>query len=75
MIIPRPTYLNHIQSAFAIPDEEKMQQETASFRNINDSFKRVVIVKDDITAYHNDKGDLFIGLFDFLLDPELLIKG
>ncbi|MDE7385630.1 MAG: ATP-binding protein [Muribaculaceae bacterium] len=65
----------YIQSAFAIPDEEKMQQETASFRNINDSFKRVVIVKDDITAYHNDKGDLFIGLFDFLLDPELLIKG
>jgi len=65
----------YIQSAFAIPDEEKMQQETASFRNINDSFKRVVIVKDDITPYRNGKGDLFIGLFDFLLDPDLLIKG
>jgi len=65
----------YIQSAFAIPDEDKMRQETASFRNINDAFKRVVIVKDDITPYRNDKGDLFIGLFDFLLDPELLIKG
>ena len=65
----------YIQSAFAIPDDEKMQQETASFRTINDSFKRVVIVKDDITPYRNDHGDLFIGLFDFLLDPELLIKG
>jgi len=65
----------YIQSAFAIPDEDKMRQETASFRNINDSFKRVVIVKDDITPYRNDMGDLFIGLFDFLLDPELLIKG
>lgn len=65
----------YIQSAFAIPDEEKMRQETSSFRNINDSFKRVVIVRDDITPYRNDKGDLFIGLFDFLLDPELLIKG
>lgn len=65
----------YIQSAFAIPDEEKMRQETASFRSINDSFKRVVIVKDDIKPYRNDKGDLFIGLFDFLLDPELLIKG
>jgi len=65
----------YIQSAFAIPDEDKMQQETASFRYINDTFKRVVIVKDDITPYRNDKGDLFIGLFDFLLDPELLIKG
>lgn len=65
----------YIQSAFAIPDEEKLRQETASFRNIKDTFKRVVIVKDDITPYHNDNGDLFIGLFDFLLDPELLIKG
>lgn len=65
----------YIQSAFAIPDEDKMRQETASFRNINDAFKRVVVVKDDITPYRNDKGDLFIGLFDFLLDPELLIKG
>lgn len=52
-----------------------MQQETASFRNIKDAFKRVVIVKDDITPYRNENGDLFIGLFDFLLDPELLIKG
>lgn len=65
----------YIQSAFAIPDEEKMRQETGSFRNIDDSFKRVIIVKDDISPYRNDKGDLFIGLFDFLLDPELLIKG
>ncbi|MDE7408087.1 MAG: DUF4143 domain-containing protein [Muribaculaceae bacterium] len=65
----------YIQSAFAIPDEEKMRQETASFRNINDAFKRVVIIRDNITPYRNDKGDLIIGLFDFLLDPELLIKG
>lgn len=64
----------YIQSAFAIPDEEKMRQETASFRNIDDAFKRVVIVKDDITPYRNDKGDLLIGLFDFLLNPEILIK-
>ncbi len=65
----------YIQSAFAIPNEEKMRQETASFRNINDTFKRVIIVKDDITPFRNDKGDLFIGLYDFLLDHELLIKG
>lgn len=64
----------YIQSAFAIPDEEKKRQETSSFRNINDSFKRVVVVKDDITPYRDEQGDLFIGLFDFLLDPELLIK-
>lgn len=65
----------YIQSAFAIPDEEKKRQETASFRNIHDSFKRVVVVKDDITPYRDENGDLFVGLFDFLLDPDLLIRG
>ncbi|MDE6235855.1 MAG: ATP-binding protein [Muribaculaceae bacterium] len=65
----------YIQSAYAIPDEEKMIQETNSFRNIDDSFKRVLIVKDDITPYRNDDGILVIGLYDFLLDPELMIKG
>lgn len=65
----------YIQSAFAIPDEEKKRQETASFRNIHDSFKRVVVVKDDITPYRDESGDLFVGLFDFLLDPDLLIRG
>lgn len=64
----------YIQSAFAIPDEEKKRQETASFRNIHDSFKRVVVVKDDITPYRDENGDLFVGLFDFLLDPALLIE-
>lgn len=65
----------YIQSAFVIPNEDKMHQETASFRNINDSFKRVVVVKDDVTPYHDENGYLFVGLFDFLLDPELLVKG
>lgn len=65
----------YIQSAFAIPDEEEKKQETASFHNIHDSFKRVVVVKDDITPYRGEQGDLFVGLFCFLLDPEILIKG
>ena len=65
----------YIQSAYAIPDEDKMIQETNSFRNIDDSFKRVLIVKDDTTPYRNDDGILVIGLYDFLLDPEVMIKG
>lgn len=65
----------YIQSAFAIHDEEKKRQETASFRNIHDSFKRVIVVKDDITPYRDENGDLFVGLFDFLLDPDILIRG
>lgn len=65
----------YIQSAFAIPDEEKKRQETASFRNIDDTFKRVVVVKDDIAPYRDEKGDLFVGLFDFLLNPKILVEG
>ena len=62
----------YIQSAFAIPDEEKMIQETASFRNIDDSFKKIIIVKDDIMPYTDKNGFLHIGLFDFLLKQEAL---
>lgn len=65
----------YIQSAFAIPDDEKMRQETASFRNIHDSFKRVIVVKDDITPYRDEQGYLIVGLLDFLLDPNVLING
>lgn len=65
----------YIQSAFSIPDEAKMQQETASFRNINDSFKKIIVTKDDIPMHRTENGYLMIGLFDFLLYPELLVKG
>lgn len=65
----------YIQSAFAIPDDAKMRQETNSFRNIDDSFKKVVIVREDTTPHRNDEGILIIGLFDFLLNPALLVEG
>ena len=62
----------YIQSAFSIPDEEKMSQETASFRYIDDSFKKILVVKDDIMPYTDDNGFLHIGLFDFLLKPQMM---
>lgn len=65
----------YIQSVFSVPDEAKLQQETASFRNIDDSFKKIIVVKDDVPVHRTDNGYLIIGLFDFLLDPELLVKG
>ena len=57
----------YIQSAFALPDEEKRKQELASLKRINDSFKKVLIVRDDIAPYHDDNGVLIMGLMDFLL--------
>lgn len=57
----------YIQSALSVPDNEKILQETNSLRHIHDSFKKIVITKDDIYPWINEEGILFVGLFDFLL--------
>lgn len=62
----------YIQSAYSIPDHEKHLQETASFRNINDSFKKIIIVKDNIMPFFDEDGYKIIGLFDFLLNQDSL---
>lgn len=60
----------YIQSALSISDESKHEQETASLKKINDAFKRIIIVKDDIKSYYDDDGFLNIGLFEFLLNSQ-----
>ncbi len=62
----------YIQSAFAMYDEAKREQEMASLRRIPDAFKRVIIVRDYFHHYHNDEGFLILSLFDFLLNPDSL---
>ena len=57
----------YIQSAFAIDDEEKRQQELNSLLKIDDSFRKIVIVGNDIAEYTDNKGIRFMGLFQFLL--------
>ena len=61
----------YIQSAFAMPDEEKREQELASLKRINDSFKKIVIMCEDIAPYHDENGVLIIGLMDFLLGTDI----
>ena len=63
----------YIQSALSMPNAEKERQESVSLLHIGDTFKRVIIVKDDIMPYHNENGFLIIGLFDFLLNKNALI--
>ena len=60
----------YIQSALSIPDADKMRQETRSLLTISDSFRKVVIVKDNIKPWHTEEGILMLGLFDFLLHPD-----
>ena len=62
----------YIQSAFAIPDKEKMDQETASFDHIDDSFKKIIIVGDIIKPWINEKGYLIMSIYDFLLKLDSL---
>ena len=56
----------YIQSAYRLDGEEKRQQEIRPFAKINDSFKKIVIVGDDIATYTDEKGVVFMGLFQFL---------
>ena len=62
----------YIQSAFSIPTREKMLQEQNSLTRINDSFKKIIIVKDAIKTHYNDDGVLILNLFDFLLEENSL---
>lgn len=56
----------YIQSAYAISNEAKREQETSSLKNIDDSFRKIVIVGDDIARYIDNNGILYISLLDFL---------
>lgn len=61
----------YIQSAFAMPDREKKEQESASLKRISDAFQRIIIVRDNIMPYHDENGFFIVGLFDFLLNPNI----
>lgn len=58
----------YVQSAFAIPDSEKMKQESNSLLRIDDSFKKVIVVKDAPAPNYTEDGILVIGVYDFLLN-------
>lgn len=69
-VVNRESARYYIQSAYALPSEEKIQQEMRSLLNIDDSFKKIIIVYDDLLPYHTDSGVLIIGLEQFLLDSQ-----
>ena len=62
----------YIQSAYAIPTKEKMEQEEQSLIKIDDFFKRIIIVENDIKLWRNEKGIVIMGLKQFLLDDNSL---
>lgn len=62
----------YIQSAFAIPNKEKMNQEQKSLLKIEDNFKKIIIVKEDINLWRNEEGIVIISLQEFLSNPNSL---
>ncbi len=62
----------YIQSALSLQIKEKMEQEQNSLLRIDDTFKKIIITKDDVKPYYNTNGILIINLFDFLLNDDIL---
>ncbi len=62
----------YIQTTYSISDEDKKIQEKRPLININDSFKKIIIVKDNIRKTIDDNGIIIVSLKDFLLDDTIL---
>lgn len=57
----------YVQSALALPTQEKIDQETKSLRRIDDGFQKMVVVGDHTIGSHDESGILFINIYDFLM--------
>lgn len=62
----------YIQSAFMLPDEQKQQQEERPLLRVDDSFKKIIVVRDNIILRRDDNGLVTMGLRQFLLDENSL---
>ncbi len=62
----------YIQSAFAMPDEEKKKQEKMSLLQIRDSFKKIIVVKDVVNVTRDENGITTMSVYDFLLNDHSL---
>jgi predicted AAA+ superfamily ATPase len=62
----------YVQSALSVSEREKRIQETNSLNRIADSFKKVVVVRDDIVPWHDERGILFVSIEQFLLDESAI---
>ena len=58
----------YIQSAYALPSKEKVDQEQASLLQVSDGFRKIIIAGDHYSTGYNENGILVIGLYDFLLE-------
>ncbi|MBR6076291.1 MAG: ATP-binding protein [Victivallales bacterium] len=71
-VVNRGSERIYIQSAFAIPHEEKRMQEVRPLERIGDSFRKIVVVHDNIAARRDASGITTVGIRKFLLDENSL---
>lgn len=64
----------YIQSAYALPSVDKMNQEFKSLKKINDGFRKFVIVGTPTPTYQNDDGIMIMNVYDFLMNDDSLLK-
>ncbi|MBS5895355.1 MAG: ATP-binding protein [Prevotella buccae] len=64
----------YIQSAYALPSKEKVDQEQASLLQVSDGFRKIIIAGDHYSTGYNENGILVIGLYDFLLEKANIRK-
>jgi len=62
----------YVQSAYALPTQEKINQEQDSLLKISDSFKKIIVTAGTSPVWRNENGITFIGLYDFMLDENSL---
>ena len=62
----------YIQSAYSMPDTEKIKQEKASLTSVSDSFTKIIIVKDIVKVRHDEDGITIMNIYDFLLSDSSL---
>ena len=62
----------YIQSALEMKTAEKVEQEQKSLVNVNDFFKKIIIVGDNIKRSRYDNGIILMSIYDFLLDANSL---
>lgn len=58
----------YIQSAWRMPDAEKMEQEKRSLRLVDDSFRKLLIVGEHTKQWSDENGIQIMSIYDFLLD-------
>ena len=59
----------YIQSAYKMPDVEKMEQEKRSLKLVDDSFRKIIVVGEHTKTWSDEKGIQIVSIYDFLLTP------